>query len=212
MKKKNYAGIDAFRLAAAFMVIGIHTAPFSKISPELDFLLTYCIGRVAVPFFLMTTGYFILAPYVSGGCCDTRRMRRFLLKNTGIYAAQLKEISGESCSLMPAVKANTYGHGAVWVSRILESGGTDAFCVASVGEGIELREAGIAGKILILGYTHPVCFPELKRYHLFQTVVDRTYAQDLDRYGRKNDFAVPVHIGTDTGMHRLGERLERIVL
>lgn len=87
MKQKNYAGIDVFRLAAAFMVIGIHTAPFSKISPELDFLLTYCIGRVAVPFFLMTTGYFVLAPYVSGGCCDTRKMRRFLLKNTGIYAA-----------------------------------------------------------------------------------------------------------------------------
>ena len=125
-------------------------------------------------------------------------------------AAQLKEISGESCSLMPAVKANAYGHGAVWVSRILESGGTDAFCVASVGEGIELREAGIAGKILILGYTHPVCFPELKRYHLIQTVVDRTYAQDLDRYGRKNDFALPVHIGTDTGMHWLGERSEDI--
>ncbi|HJA65116.1 MAG TPA: hypothetical protein H9955_02275 [Candidatus Mediterraneibacter cottocaccae] len=78
---KEYAGIDWFRLPAALMVIAIHTAPFSKISESLDFLLTYCLGRVAVPFFLMTTGYFVLAPACSGG------LRRFLKKNVLLYLA-----------------------------------------------------------------------------------------------------------------------------
>lgn len=61
------AGIDYFRMAAAFMVIAIHIAPFADWSEEADFLLTYCLGRVAVPFFFMTTGYFVLAPYVKSG-------------------------------------------------------------------------------------------------------------------------------------------------
>lgn len=59
------------------------------------------------------------------------------------------------CMLMPAVKANAYGHGAVLVAQALQEEGIDAFCVASVSEGIELRQAGISGEILVLGYTHP---------------------------------------------------------
>ena len=61
----NYAGIDDFRILAAVMVIAIHTAPFSGVSQSLDFLLTYCVGRVAVPFFLMTTGFFVLGSWLS---------------------------------------------------------------------------------------------------------------------------------------------------
>lgn len=62
-KNKRYPGIDGFRLAAAFLIVAIHTAPLEDISPGLDYLVTYCLGRVAVPFFLMVTGYFLLARY-----------------------------------------------------------------------------------------------------------------------------------------------------
>ena len=44
------------------------------------------------------------------------------------------------CELMPAVKANAYGHGAVIVSKELSKLGITAFCVATVGEGMELRQ------------------------------------------------------------------------
>ena len=54
--------IDYFRVVAAFFVIAIHTAPFSSIEPRLDAVLTYGLCRIAVPFFLMTTGYFVLGP------------------------------------------------------------------------------------------------------------------------------------------------------
>lgn len=59
MKTRNY-GIDFFRVIACFMVIAIHTFPFSSISPFLDEALTLTVFRVAVPFFFMVTGYFLL--------------------------------------------------------------------------------------------------------------------------------------------------------
>lgn len=118
----------------------------------------------------------------------------------------LKSILPENCKLMPAVKANAYGHGAVLLAKELQKMGVNAFCVACLQEGIELRRAGIAGEILILGYTHPMQFDELRRYHLSQTIIDYSYAEQLQKYGKK----VHVHVGIDTGMHRLGERCENI--
>lgn len=104
------------------------------------------------------------------------------------------------CALMPAVKANAYGHGAVPVALELNRLGVDAFCVAAAQEGAELREAGVRGLILVLGYTHPAQFPLLTRYELTQTVVDAPYAQALSASGQKT----MVHLKLDTGMHRLG--------
>ena len=136
------------------------------------------------------------------------------LHNLHHNVEELRKAAGAGCELMPAVKANAYGHGAVPVSRALAGDGITSFCVASLGEGIELREAGIRGMILILGYTSPADFPELLNYNLTQTVVDAACAEDLDRCGRKLGQRIPVHVGIDTGMHRLGERssdLERIL-
>lgn len=111
-----------------------------------------------------------------------------------------------SCRLMPAVKADAYGHGAVLIAGELQKMGVDAFCVACVQEGILLRKKGIYGEILILGYTHPEQFELLCRYHLSQTVIDYEYAVQLNQYGED----IHVHIGIDTGMHRLGERSDNI--
>ena len=61
--RKNYAAIDNFRLVAALLIVAIHTAPLASFSESADFLVTYCFGRIGVPFFLMVTGFFVLAPY-----------------------------------------------------------------------------------------------------------------------------------------------------
>lgn len=112
----------------------------------------------------------------------------------------------ETCRLMPAVKANGYGHGGVLVSRVLQELGVNAFCVATAQEGAELRQQGIAGEILVLGCTQPEDIPLLCKWDLIQTVVDRPYAQALQAYGH----SISVHIAVDTGMHRLGERSDRL--
>ncbi|MDD7637099.1 MAG: alanine racemase [Clostridiales bacterium] len=127
-------------------------------------------------------------------------------KNLYHNISVLKDFLPPGCKFMPAVKANAYGHGAVLISKALNQIGIDSFCVASVSEGIELRKGGVCGEILILGYTHPECFPLLIKYNLVQTVVNYHYAELLNDYGKP----VKVHIKIDTGMHRLGERAEHI--
>ena len=110
------------------------------------------------------------------------------------------------CRLMPAVKADAYGHGSIIISRLLSQMGVDAFCVACLSEGIALREAGIRGEILILGYTAPEGFPLLHQYELTQSVVDYRYARQLESFGKP----LHVHLAIDTGMHRLGIRCENL--
>lgn len=110
------------------------------------------------------------------------------------------------CALMPAVKANAYGHGAALVAKALQEQGIQAFCVASVAEGVQLRLSGIKGEILVLGYTHPAEFNDLVAFNLIQTVVDGDYAKQLQNDGRR----FTVHVGIDTGMHRLGVRWDHI--
>ena len=56
-KKMN---IDIWRFIASFLIVAIHISPFAKISPEFDFFFTRILGRIAVPLFLMITGYYIL--------------------------------------------------------------------------------------------------------------------------------------------------------
>lgn len=116
----------------------------------------------------------------------------------------LRSMLPKSCRLMPAIKAEAYGHGGVAIAGLLNRMGVDAFCVACLAEGIALREAGIQGEILILGYTPPEDFRLLHLHQLTQSVVDYAYAKHLNRFGKK----LHVHVAIDTGMHRLGIRCE----
>ena len=80
MQKKSFAALDAFRLTAALLVVAIHTSPLASLSPDADFLLTRVAGRLAVPFFFMVTGCFLLN---DGG------VRRFLGRTARLYALSI---------------------------------------------------------------------------------------------------------------------------
>ncbi len=58
MRKK--INLDICRFFASFLIVAIHISPFAKINPEFDFFFTRILGRVAVPFFVMITGYYVL--------------------------------------------------------------------------------------------------------------------------------------------------------
>ena len=118
----------------------------------------------------------------------------------------LRSLLPAGCVLMPAIKANAYGHGAVQVAKELNKMGVQAFCVASIAEAVQLRENDIVGEVLILGYTHPSDFPLLIRYNLTQAVLDFEYAKQLDAF----DSEIKVHIVVDTGMHRVGVPAENL--
>lgn len=120
--------------------------------------------------------------------------------------SELRTLLPTFCALMPAVKADAYGHGAVPIAKALWQVGVRAFCVACAHEAVALRKSGVKGELLILGYTHPKDFPLLRRYHLTQTVLDLAYAEQLSQYGRP----IKVYVKIDTGMRRIGERSENI--
>lgn len=58
--QQGYKDINYFRMVAALLVVAIHTSPLCSYSQLGDFILTRMIARVAVPFFFMTTGFFVL--------------------------------------------------------------------------------------------------------------------------------------------------------
>lgn len=123
------------------------------------------------------------------------------LENLKNNVEEIQKSVHDKCEFMAVVKANGYGHGAVKISRYLNKINVYNFAVATINEGIELREGGVKGDILILGYTHPSRFNDLIKYDLIQTVIDYNYAKELKAYER----TIRVHLKIDTGMHRLGE-------
>jgi serine/alanine racemase len=134
---------------------------------------------------------------------DYRRGRSWIevnLKHLKYNARVLKGLMPVGCDLMAVVKANAYGHGAIHVSRAMNEIGVKSFAVATLSEGIELRNNGILGDILVLGYTDLNQADQLKHYQLTQTIIDYNYALALNNM----QLRVPVHLKIDTGMHRLG--------
>ena len=70
MRTKEYTGIDLFRLSAAFLMVAIHTSPLADVSETGDFILTRVLARVGVPFFFMTSGFFL----ISRDVCHMKRL------------------------------------------------------------------------------------------------------------------------------------------
>lgn len=116
---------------------------------------------------------------------------------------QFRQVLPENSRVMAVVKADAYGHGAIPVGLHLQAQGIADFAVATASEGIALRQAGIRGNILILGYTSPQEWPAVYENDLIQTIVDEEYAVAMNRYGCANQ-PLRAHLALDTGMHRLG--------
>lgn len=116
----------------------------------------------------------------------------------------LRSMLPQGCNLLAPVKADAYGHGAVPVARWLEKLGIDYLAVASLDEGIELRQAGVEAPILILGHTEPLWAKELMDYRLTQGVFDEETARALSQAAVEAGRTITVHMKADTGMSRLG--------
>ncbi|HUX22595.1 MAG TPA: alanine racemase, partial [Spirochaetia bacterium] len=81
---------------------------------------------------------------------------------------------GTETRICMAVKADAYGHGVREIVQTALQAGVESVAVATVEEGVELREAGVSAPILLLGFTTPAELPELVRYAL-STVVGAEY-------------------------------------
>ncbi len=108
--------------------------------------------------------------------------------------------------VIPVVKANAYGHGAVPVARRLAREGARRFAVSLAEEGLELRDAGIGEEILLLSSGDPAAVEELADRRLTPTVHDVRQARELGAAAASLPRPIGVHLKLDTGMGRLGVR------
>jgi alanine racemase len=105
------------------------------------------------------------------------------------------------CAVYAIVKADSYGHGAVEVSKALIAAGAERLAVAFCEEAAPLREAGIRKPVLALFDPDP---EDVFRYNLIPVVDDFGAAERLSKAAIARDVKLPVHVKIDTGMGRLG--------
>jgi alanine racemase len=114
-------------------------------------------------------------------------------------------------SVIPVLKANAYGHGAVEVARALDPLGVSMFAVAYVDEGIALRQAGIHTPILVLTGFVPEQIAALFSFRLTPVVSTPEQVKALAALPLDDDReALNVHVKVDTGMSRLGFRIHEL--
>lgn len=116
----------------------------------------------------------------------------------------LRQRLGPNVGLLPVVKADAYGHGAVAVAARLAREGVTGFAVALAEEGLELRRAGIRESILLLGVLAPGQVALALEHDLTPTVFEPTLLERLDQAARERGRPLRVHVKVDTGMARIG--------
>ncbi len=106
--------------------------------------------------------------------------------------------------LCAVVKANAYGHGAVPVARACKAAGADMFAVATVAEGVALREGGVAEPILLLAQPPQSSVGVLVEHGLMPAVYDLEFAAQLGEAALERGTVARYHLAVDTGMDRIG--------
>jgi len=123
----------------------------------------------------------------------------------------IRGVVPSAVKMLCVVKADGYGHGAVPVARRLESAGAHYLGGATVDEGVELRDNGIALPILIMGGLMPwdetATFRERQ---LTPVLADFGGLRRLGQDAKEREFPINVHIKIDTGMGRLGFSLDEL--
>lgn len=117
---------------------------------------------------------------------------------------QIKTKIGPAKKILPMVKANAYGHGAVAVARALADEGVHGFGVATFEEALELRQAGIRRPILVVAGAYPDQVGQFIEHELTAAVHDGAAMKRLDSVAQACGANLAVHVKIDTGMGRLG--------
>ncbi|HXH85400.1 MAG TPA: alanine racemase [Nitrospira sp.] len=127
--------------------------------------------------------------------------------NLAALKHNLLQIQGRlagGCQILAVVKANAYGHGAVEISRALVQQGVSRLAVASINEGIALREAGVTADIIVMVEFFDEHVQELLTHRLTPVVTGSRLLPALAKAAEAHDISFPIHIKVDTGMGRLG--------
>jgi alanine racemase len=120
----------------------------------------------------------------------------------------VRELAGPETDLLLVVKADAYGHGAVEMAEAAAAEGVTQLGVATLHEGIQLRQAGCTLPIVVLSPLLPSEIGEAIAAGLDPTVCDLDFARALSGEATAAGRPQRVHIEVDTGMGRIGVRID----
>jgi alanine racemase len=136
---------------------------------------------------------------------ENQNCTNWLEIDLGVIRANIKNLMEiTQRPIMPVVKANAYGLGALEVAKAAGQAGASWFGVARLEEALKLRQGGINHPILVLGYTPPVCIPEAVRNDIRVTVYNLDTASAYHAIAKKTGTKLKIHVKVDSGMGRLG--------
>ena len=148
------------------------------------------------------------SPWVQNPAEANPRQRAWLEVSDSAIEANaraLKRHLGPSCDLMAVVKADGYGHGAETVAKASVRGGATSFGVATLQEGIDLRNAGLEQPVLVLGHlSQPDDLRACLQWRLMPTLSSMREALLCQNLADSSGRRFPVQLKLDTGMTRLG--------
>lgn len=125
---------------------------------------------------------------------------------------QIHRLLSPGTQLMAVVKANAYGHGAVLVAKRVLAAGATWLGVATIREGIELRQAGITAPILLMGVAlMPEQVDAIAAWQLQPTLSTPSEAMMVAKTLQTIGHSLPVHLIFDTGMARRGASWQKTI-
>lgn len=124
---------------------------------------------------------------------------------------RLRALAGPEREMLLVAKADAYGHGAVEIARAAEGHGVTRFGVATLHEGLQLRQAQCHRPIIVLSPLLPAESEEAVAHGLEPTVADLELARALSEAAQRAARPTRVHVEVDTGMGRIGVREEEAV-
>lgn len=126
------------------------------------------------------------------------------LDNLRFNINEIKKLIPQGTKICFPVKADGYGHGAVDLAKVALEQGIYCLAVATVDEGIFLRNAGLECPIMLFSLP---CLEELDllvKNDLTPFVFEKYFVEELNKVAKKNNKIINVHIKIDTGMARIG--------
>lgn len=124
---------------------------------------------------------------------------------------QVKKAIGPGRRLLAVVKADAYGHGAVRVAKTALNSGADYLGVATVDEGIQLREGLVDAPVLMLSEPPASAIPLLLAYKIMPAIYTSEFAIQYAEAADSMGLKAPFHLAINTGMNRIGVHWSEVV-
>lgn len=117
----------------------------------------------------------------------------------------IKKTLDPHTKVMPVIKTDAYGHGAIPIAKILEADEKVwGFATSTLEEAIMLKKAGITKPVLVMGFVFPDGYEDVVKYEIRLAAFKLRMAEQLSEEALRQGKTVYLHMALDTGMSRIG--------